>query len=1088
MPRAARSWSAGTGSARNSLNKATKQRFPAAGIWRKLRQPPGAVKDEDRVLLRRATHILIEIIGGLALIAALVVAFGAWRLSQGPVSIGFLRPYVLDALASDDRSVRLTVQDTVLAWSGWERPLDLRATGVRALDAEGNVVATIPQASLGVSYRALARGLFVPTNIDLIGLRATVLRTEDGRFTFRLGDPGGATSSGVLDSLVATLLAPPDHPLGSLTRVSVTDAKLDIDDRSLGRAWHAPLANIVFSKDVAGIRVAAALDVDFDGVIARLQGEGQYRAADGTSTASVRFSGLSPALIASKFPELKPLEAVKLPLMGRIDAALDAQSKLTKGEITVDAGAGRIEYPELWPQGLEVKTASLRGTLTRIPERLTITELKVDLGALTVGFRGTGARLDDGIAIAGEIDAASPRIDDWAPIWPRGVAEGARAWITANMEHGSVPQAHATLALRLPDDPSQPTRVESLAGTFRVEGSTVHYLRPLPPVVKTSGIGTFDANRITIRIGAGTMKGLSVDEGTVRFTKLDQHPSHVDVELLVRGPLRDPLEVLDSPRFGYMKKLGIDPASVDGRAATRLSVSLPTLNDIPMSRVQLKVAGNLEGVAIRNALMGQDLTDGTLELKLDNGGMDVSGRAKVAGLSSELVWVENFDEKDAIARRYRLKTTLDSVARARLGFDLTPYVTGATPAEIAFVQPVRGASDLQLRLDLSGTEMALDQLGWKKESGRPAEANLRASLVGGKPREISQLSVVAPEFEAQGRIALAADGKSFSRVDLARFRAGATDLRGSSVTRRMDGSYEIAISGPSLYASKLVHADEDKPARKQALPPLAVSLDIGQAWLRSPVPLSNIKGRLVYNGEEWSAGALDATMPAGKTLTLSLVPNGATSTFSLRSNDAGEMLRIFGLYDNIAFGDIAVDATRAGGVGNSWKGVLTMAEFRAVKAPGLAKLLTVASLTGIASILSGEGIYFAKLDMPFTINDEMLIIDKARAVGSELGLTADSGEIAFATDQMKITGTVVPAYTLNSMLGNIPLLGRIFTGSEGSGMFAATYKLEGPMDDPHVSVNPLAMLAPGFLRSLLGGMFSGAIKPGEEMEQPVQQD
>ena len=84
-----------------------------------------------------------------------------------------------------------------------------------------------------------------------------------------------------------------------------------------------------------------------------------------------------------------------------------------------------------------------------------------------------------------------------------------------------------------------------------------------------------------------------------------------------------------------------------------------------------------------------------------------------------------------------------------------------------------------------------------------------------------------------------------------------------------------------------------------------------------------------------------------------------------------------------------------------------------------------------------------------------------------------------------MTGTIVPAYTINSLLGNIPLLGRVFTGSEGSGIFAATYKIEGPVDDPSVSVNPLSMLAPGFLRNLVEGIFSGAVRSGEEMEQPI---
>ena len=63
-------------------------------------------------------------------------------------------------------------------------------------------------------------------------------------------------------------------------------------------------------------------------------------------------------------------------------------------------------------------------------------------------------------------------------------------------------------------------------------------------------------------------------------------------------------------------------------------------------------------------------------------------------------------------------------------------------------------------------------------------------------------------------------------------------------------------------------------------------------------------------------------------------------------------------------------------------------------------------------------------------------------------------------------GTIVPAYMLNSALGNIPLIGDLFTGGEGKGIFAATYAVEGPRDDPEVSVNPLAALAPGFLREL----------------------
>ena len=80
------------------------------------------------------------------------------------------------------------------------------------------------------------------------------------------------------------------------------------------------------------------------------------------------------------------------------------------------------------------------------------------------------------------------------------------------------------------------------------------------------------------------------------------------------------------------------------------------------------------------------------------------------------------------------------------------------------------------------------------------------------------------------------------------------------------------------------------------------------------------------------------------------------------------------------------------------------------------------------------------------------------------------GEKSFRNaDILDLEGTMVPAYALNSVFGHIPLLGEIFTGGEkGGGVFAATFRMTGPIEEPVVSVNPLSALAPGILRNVFG--------------------
>jgi hypothetical protein len=117
--------------------------------------------------------------------------------------------------------------------------------------------------------------------------------------------------------------------------------------------------------------------------------------------------------------------------------------------------------------------------------------------------------------------------------------------------------------------------------------------------------------------------------------------------------------------------------------------------------------------------------------------------------------------------------------------------------------------------------------------------------------------------------------------------------------------------------------------------------------------------------------------------------------------------------------------------------------------------------------MQGPGLGFRRLVAPFRLTDDALDIADARAFSSSLGLTA-KGRIDLADRQIDMQGTIVPAYFFNSLLGNIPFVGRLFSPERGGGLFAASYALHGTLDNPQVTVNPLTALTPGFLRGLFG--------------------
>ena len=148
---------------------------------------------------------------------------------------------------------------------------------------------------------------------------------------------------------------------------------------------------------------------------------------------------------------------------------------------------------------------------------------------------------------------------------------------------------------------------------------------------------------------------------------------------------------------------------------------------------------------------------------------------------------------------------------------------------------------------------------------------------------------------------------------------------------------------------------------------------------------------------------------------------------------------------------------------------LKIEEFKVSKVPALAKLLTLASLQGIADTLSGEGIRFKSFEMKSNSKGNVMNIEDALAFGPAVSILLEGYVDKGKT--VSLRGTLVPATKLNSIIASIPVVGNILVGKKsGEGVVGVSFKMKGPPKNIKTSVNPIKTITPRFILRAIENM------------------
>ena len=153
-------------------------------------------------------------------------------------------------------------------------------------------------------------------------------------------------------------------------------------------------------------------------------------------------------------------------------------------------------------------------------------------------------------------------------------------------------------------------------------------------------------------------------------------------------------------------------------------------------------------------------------------------------------------------------------------------------------------------------------------------------------------------------------------------------------------------------------------------------------------------------------------------------------------------------------------------INNVSKSKLIIDNFKVQEVPVLAKILTLASLQGIADLLTGEGVRFTDFEMIYLNKDSLMTIEEIYAIGPAISIMMEG--YVEGKDLISLRGTLVPATTINRSISSIPLLGDLLVGKKvGEGVFGVSFKIKGPPKDLKTTVNPIKTLTPRFITRTL---------------------
>ena len=238
-----------------------------------------------------------------------------------------------------------------------------------------------------------------------------------------------------------------------------------------------------------------------------------------------------------------------------------------------------------------------------------------------------------------------------------------------------------------------------------------------------------------------------------------------------------------------------------------------------------------------------------------------------------------------------------------------------------------------------------------------------------------------------------------------------------------------------------------------------IKINLTKLFIDNKNYLENVTGKIKYKNNNIIKLNLEGLFSNGEALSIKTFKRNEELITNIFTNYPKPIIDRYKFIKGFEEGELNFQSIKRN---NNFNSLLIIDNFKVKEVPALAKILTLASLQGIADLLTGEGIRFTDFEMKYSSQNDIIKIEELYAIGPAISILM--GGYIEKNKLVSLRGTLVPATTINRTISSIPLLGDILVGKKiGEGVFGVSFKIKGPPKNLKTTVNPIKTLTPRFI-------------------------